>query len=154
MNAHTLAGIIFAGGFLVLGFSGGAAFLLSESAVARRHPSWAFVLIAIVAGSIGCIIIGGAKMDTAWASPAPAHSAATELTASLNRVGRPTSPSQERATISIAMTALDSRKNITLSPTPRGEGRFTVTLSGDSVKTCVIYNSNIAHWTWSRGACR
>jgi hypothetical protein len=156
MNAHTVESIVFLVGFFVVAFSGIGAFTLAESSPPASHSRtiWTPVLVVGIFIGAGALIFGAFALGNPWYSPAPAHSAATELTANLNQTGRPTTPTQVRATLMSSISAINSRKNITLSVVQKEEDRFTVTLSGDTATTCVTYHPNSEHWTWSPRACK
>jgi hypothetical protein len=150
MNSHTWSSLI---GFITLGIGDIALFL--GYFFERTRKTLAVVLAAVgltgIAAALASFVFLGGE---AWYSPSAAQSVSSAIVQELNQVGRPSTSAEAAATIQAGIYTVEGSSPVTVTAVAAETFHFTIKLSGDSAKTCVVYVARTKLWAWSSGVCR
>jgi hypothetical protein len=153
MNIHTAYTVISIAGFLV--FSLSFVTISVSPNMGHSHITRAVCYGALALAGLLSLVYGVFHEDSPWPDPATANASASQTVRIANHLGPPRTISQMRATIATANSAVQERtQQATINIHYVSRGSFTVTLSGDSARTCITYHPRTYHWTWAPGRCR
>jgi hypothetical protein len=147
MTSHTLSTISFVVGLVSLV----GMYALAVAGVGRSTRNSAVVVVLFVVGA-ALTITGVFVGNRAWSSPVAVNTVTQRIVRTANTLGAPATSKQLRATVTAAAAATEQDGGVTTKFV--APYSFTLTLAGDTARTCLTYSSTSVRWSWAAGPCQ